>query len=99
MTTEVQYTPIKAEFRKDKFDFTLVARRGDWCVYSKTKTGFKSTFYEVMRIRRHEGRIMGGQNIPPSEYLPCNEAWGIDGFSFSKRELALKHLDTLCQKP
>jgi hypothetical protein len=87
------HKPIPLTFRKDGFDFTQLQRLGDWCLYSKTKTGFKSTFFEVMRILTHDGREIAGQKIEPAEYLPGNESWGNYGFSFSQREVATRFLE------
>jgi hypothetical protein len=77
-------------FRKDGFDFTQLCRSGDWCVYSKTKTGFKNTFYEVMKIKNHNGREIAGKQFPPAEFLPSSEEWGTNAFSFSSKELAMR---------
>ena len=87
--------PLETTFRKDGFDYTQLARNGAWCVYVKTKVGFRNTFYEVMRIKSHNGRKIGETDIPPAEYLPSNEEWGANGFSFSDKERAMKHFEKM----
>lgn len=81
---------LETNFRKDGFDFVQIERKNGWCIYSKTKTGFKSTFYEVMKIKSHNGREIAGKQFPPSEYLPSSEEWGTNGFSFSNLKRAME---------
>jgi hypothetical protein len=59
-------------------------REGDVAIYSRTveKNG-RFDGYEVVKIGRHNGYELGGNQIAPAETYPGSSAFGKTGFSFS----------------
>lgn len=70
---------LSTSFKRNGFAFEQVLRAGHWAIYRKTKGNWAG--YEVIRVLRHNGRIIGGKTIEPSEYYPSSENWGTLGFS------------------
>ena len=63
------------------YTLTLLHRPGDIAVFDKRKLGHtRAHSFEVVRIRRHDGFNISGRVIPPSEYLPRAEEFGVHGF-------------------
>ncbi len=69
MSTPIQYREAPREFTKWGTLFTRVKREGDVIMYRRSWSRDKFCF-EIMIIRRHDGREVHGAIVPPSEYLP-----------------------------
>jgi hypothetical protein len=84
------YKPLPTEFRRDGFEYRLIAREGDAAIYEQrwTDCAEPSPAYEVIHIRRREGFQIGTRFVEPAEVYPASEAWGVDGFTFTNRNKA-----------
>ena len=78
----MEYKPIKTEFTRKGFTFSLVKREGNKAIFSQKK-GKKFLAYEVVIIRRHDGYTLAGTYIEPAETYPCDSEWGIFGFTLT----------------
>jgi hypothetical protein len=88
------YKPLPTRFRKDGFNYRQIVRDGTAAIYEQIWTGCPnpSISYEVIRIRRREGFLIGERFIEPAEVYPNSEAWGVDGFTVQHMEAAFRKL-------
>jgi hypothetical protein len=88
------YKRLPKEFRHDGFTYRQIAREGNAAIYEQTWNGCQnpSVAYEVVRIRRREGFLIGDRFVEPAEIYPNSEAWGTDGFTFTDRDAAFAKL-------
>ena len=89
----MEYKILAKEIKKWGFTFTQVSREGDIACYRQTVAGSPQENFEVIRIRRHDGYMIAGNEILPSEIYPSNEKWGDDGFTCQTKEEAFKKMD------
>lgn len=87
--------PIRKTFRSDGFDFTQIWRVGNIALYSKTKPGWESTFFEVVKIESHPDLVICGRLSPAREHMPWSGDWGEKGWSYSDRASAERKLNSL----
>jgi hypothetical protein len=88
------YKPLPTRFRRDGFNYRQIAREGDAAIYEQTWSGCSnpSICYEVIRIRRREGFQIGARLVEPAEVYPNSEAWGVDGFTLTRKDAAFAKL-------
>jgi len=93
------YRPLQAQFHHDGFNYRQIAREGAAAIYEQTWAGCPNpnVRYEVIRIRRREGFQIHGRFVEASEIYPNSEAWGVDGFTLTDKNLAFAKLRELCQ--
>ena len=84
--------PLDHPFNEDGFAHTLVERRGDWALFSKSKPNTTVSF-EVVRIRVSPACEMFGKSYPDREVYPHPGKWGTDGFTYPNIEAARAALD------
>jgi hypothetical protein len=86
------YKPLRTRFRRDGFDYRQIAREGNAAIYEQTWSGSDdpAICFEVIRIRRREGFEIGGRVVAPAEIYPRSEAWGVDGFTLTKKDAAFR---------
>lgn len=86
------YKPLPPEFRRNEFSYRQIARDGNVAIYEQCWTGCSdgSVPYEVVRIRRREGFEIHGRFVKPAEMYPASEAWGVDGFTLTKKDAAFR---------
>jgi hypothetical protein len=91
------YKPLPKEFRRDGFNYRLIAREGNAAIYEQTWSGCSEpgVCYEVIRIRPREGFEIAGRFVEPAEVYPNSEAWGLDGFTVTDKETAFAKLREL----
>ncbi len=82
--TKMKTLPL--EFTKGGFQCRQLARSGRAAIYEQTKD--EMVAYEVVVIRNHNGRVIAGQAIPPSEYMPSPEEWGSKGWTYTDKRVA-----------
>jgi hypothetical protein len=85
------YKPLPTRFKRDEFDYRQVAREGNAAIYEQTWKGNEdSAAFEVIRIRQREGFEIGDRVVAPAEIYPRSEAWGVDGFTLTKKNAAFR---------
>jgi hypothetical protein len=91
------YKPIAKRFCHDHFTFRQIAREGDLAIYEQTWNGCEnpSVAYEVVRIRRQEGKWIKDKFLPAREIYPTSRKWGLDGFTLTDKERAFAKLKFL----
>ena len=89
------HKPLRTEFKSRGFNFKQLARDGDFAVFSKTKDSWSHEAYEVIKVGRHNGYVLGGVTIEPAETYPSSEQFGVAGFSYQTKEKALKKFEEL----
>lgn len=80
---------VKKEFKKNGMDYKAVNRGYFSVVYEQSFNG-KVIGYEAHVIRSHNGRVIAGVEIEPSEYLASNEEFGTKAFFYKDKESAMK---------
>jgi len=87
--------PIPASFAKKGFDHKQIARSGNIAIYERSRIGMKCPHWEVVKIGHHNGYILAGVEIPPSETYPSSESWGVSGWTYRNLEKAKAKFDSL----
>ncbi|NBW57293.1 hypothetical protein EBR43_05830 [bacterium] len=96
MNTQVtEYKTIPTQFKKKGFVYTQLKREGARAIYQQTREGSTINNYEVVKIGRHNGYIMGGVAIEPAETYPGSSLWGITGWTCTSLEDACKRYEAL----
>src|SRR3990167_7921761 len=90
MANLMTHKPLQTEFKSRGFNFKQLARDGDSAVFSKTKDGWSHEAYEVIKVGRHNGYVLGGVTIEPAETYPSSEQFGQFGFSYQSKERAFE---------
>ena len=82
MTMEgIEYRVIPMEFKKKGFTYKQVKREGHKAIFHQTRPGSSISNYEVVKIGRHDGYVMGGVTIEPAETYPGSSLWGITAWT------------------
>jgi hypothetical protein len=95
MATNVTHKPIPAQFHKKGFVYTQLKREGNRAIFQQTRQGSTINNYEVVKIGRHNGYIMGGQSIEPAETYPGSSLWGIAAWTCTSIDEALKRYENM----
>jgi len=88
---------LETEFSFKGFNYRQISRDGDVAVYEQRWGRNGSVAYETIIVQSHNGREIAGKQIPPSEFFPSTSSWGVKGWSFTDRELALAKANALTQ--
>lgn len=84
----IQYKVIPHEFKKKGFHYKCVKRDGMKAIYEQTRNGTDMKCYEVVKLGRHNGYVMGGMTIEPAETYPGSSLWGITAWTCTNLESA-----------
>jgi hypothetical protein len=88
MEPVTEYKVIPTEFKKKGFVYKQIKREGHKAIFLQTRSGTDLKNYEVVKIGRHNGYIMGGVKIEPAETYPGSSLWGITGWTCQSLEAA-----------
>jgi hypothetical protein len=91
----IEYKVIPTSFKKKGFTYNQVKREGMKAIYQQTREGTTLNNYEVVKLGRHNGYVMGGAMIEPSETYPGSSLWGIMGWTCTSLEDAHKRFSQL----
>ncbi len=91
------YKPLTKQFRREGFNYRLIARAGNAAIYEQTWSGCHnpSVCYEVIYVRRRDRFKIDNRWVEPAEVYPNSEAWGTDGFTFTDKDAAFAKLSEL----
>ena len=95
MDTNVNHKPIPTTFHKKGFQYVQLKREGNRAIFEQTRAGTALHNYEVVKIGRHNGYIMGGMHIEPAETYPGSSLWGITAWTCSTLDAAMQRYDAL----
>ena len=95
MNTQTEYKTIPAQFKKKGFTYTQLKREGKRAIFQQTREGSSLNNYEVVKIGKHNGYLMGGVMIEPAETYPGSSLWGITGWTCCSIDEALKRFEAL----
>ena len=86
------YKPLPKRFRCGGFNYREIAREGETAIYEQSwgDCADPSVCFEVIRIRRREGFQIGARFVEPAAFYPNSEAWGVDGFTLTKKDAAFR---------
>lgn len=75
---------LPLEISKKGFVYTQVKRIKDVAIYKQKNVDdyLKGEWFEVIKIKSHDGMTLGGNYIPPSEMYPSSTQWGVLGFTY-----------------
>ena len=85
----VTHKPIPTTFTKKGFTYVQLKREGARAIFEQTRAGTALHNYEVVKIGRHNGYIMGGITIEPAETYPGSSLWGITAWTCTNLEDAM----------
>ena len=91
----IEYKVIPTEFKKKGFEYKQVKRDGMKAIYEQTRPGTEMKNYEVVKLGRHNGYIMGGVKIEPAETYPGSSLWGITAWTCQSLQAAECRYQTL----
>ena len=85
---------LPTRFRHKKFDYRQIAREDNIAAYEQTWNSplSRSVCYEVIRIRRREDFQIGARLVEAAEFYPNAEAWGLNGFTLTDKDVAFAKL-------
>lgn len=91
----IEYKVIPSEFKKKGFTYKCVRRDGMKAIYEQTRDDSTIHNYEVVKLGRHAGYMMGGVTIEPAETYPGASLWGIQGWTCTTLEDANNRYNAL----
>jgi len=91
----IEYKVIPTEFNKKGFHYKQVRRDGMKAIFEQTRNGTELKNYEVVKLGRHNGYVMGGVKIEPAETYPGSSLWGITGWTCQSIDRALNRYNQL----
>ena len=92
------------EYSRNGYQFKLIKRVGQFCIFLGTKPDSSCLNYEVVRIRTTKDTTLNftkpeGEKVEvechAKEYEPCNNKWGVDGWTYSSLHDAEEKLKAL----
>ena len=95
MNATNEYKTIPTQFKKKGFTYTQLKREGNRAIFQQTRAGSALNNYEVVKIGKHNGYLMGGVMIEPAETYPGSSLWGITGWTCTSIDDAMKRYDDL----
>ena len=95
MNTTTEYKTIPTSFKKKGFVYNQLKREGKKAIFQQTRMGSTISNYEVVKIGRHNGYVMGGVTIEPAETYPGSSLWGITGWTCTSIDEAMKRYEGL----
>lgn len=93
--TQSEYKTIPTTFKKKGFTYTQLKREGNKAIFQQTREGTDMNNYEVVRIGKHNGYVMGGVKIEASETYPGSSLWGIMGWTCTSIDKAMERYNNL----
>ena len=72
---------LEKTFTSKQFNHNQIKRIGNLAIYKRGKPEHKTDHYEVIKITSHNGYVIAGQHIAPSEVYPGASMWGVNGFT------------------
>jgi len=96
-----RYKPLQRCFRRGEFDYKLIRRDKDIAICSQTWRGCSepSVCWEVVVVRRHNGKTIKGQWVDPGEFYPSSTEWGKYAFTFTEKGAAFAKRRELSARP
>ena len=95
MNTQMEYKTIPTAFKKKGFTYTQLKREGARAIFQQTRMGSTINNYEVVKIGKHNGYLMGGVMIEPAETYPGSSLWGITGWTCTSIDDAMQRYEGL----
>jgi hypothetical protein len=83
------------EYAKNGYDYQIIRRENNLAIAVGKSRISNSINWEVIKIQSHNGMIMAGVHMPPAEFPPSNNQWGIKGWTALNEEQAIKIFDKL----
>jgi hypothetical protein len=94
------YRALERDFQRGQFSYHQLAREQDIAIYSQSWRGCSEPriAFEVICVRRHNGKEIKGQRVEPSEFYPSSSEWGKYGFTFTDQAAAVAKLRELTRR-
>jgi hypothetical protein len=92
---------LPLEIIKKGFVYTQIKRVKDTAIYKQKSldVAVKREWFEVIKIKSHNGMTLGGNYIMPSEMYPSSTQWGVLGFTYqSLKDAEIKFEEILSDK-
>ena len=89
---------LEKEFESAGFKYKQIHRENMYAIYERNYINSDKKHYEAIRIQSHNGIEIAGNKIPPSEFYPSSNSWGLHGFTCLSKENAYKRLDRMMEE-
>jgi hypothetical protein len=91
---------LELHLQRGAFSLKQLLRKGNVAIYSQVCRGYSepSIAFEVICVRRHNGKEIKGQRVEASEFYPSGSEWGKYGFTFNNRNTALRKFRELSRQ-
>ena len=87
---------INKEFESAGFKYKQIHREGIYAIYERCySNNVNNKHYEVIKRQSHNGIEIAGNKIPPSEFYPSSNSWGVNGFTCLNKADAYKRIDKI----
>ena len=88
---------IKQEYKNGGIDWLILERRGNVTI-AERQNGPRSYEVCLVRVRKPTKFVKDDMTLEGVEYLPSNNEFGIYGWSFKQKELAVDCFERLCSR-
>jgi hypothetical protein len=94
------YKLLEGYLQRGQFSYKQLVREQDIAIYSQTWRGCSepSIAFDVICVRRHNGKEIKGHPVEPSEFYPSSTEWGKYAFTFIDKEAAFAKLRELSRQ-
>ena len=82
------------EYAKNGYDFKIIRRENNLAIAKGESRISSSINWEIIKIQSHNGMTMANVYMPPAEFPPSNNQWGIKGWT----ALNEKHAEEIFNK-
>jgi len=82
------------EYAKNGYDYQIIRRENNLAIAVGKSRISNSINWEVIKIQSHNGMTMAGVYMPPAEFPPSNNQWGVKGWT----ALNEKHAEEIFNK-
>lgn len=90
---------LDKEFESAGFKYKQIHRENMYAIYERRYINTpNNVHFEVIKIQSHNGIIIAGNKIAPSEFYPSSNSWGVNGFTCTSRENAYKRYDRMVKE-
>jgi len=88
---------LEKQFTSLSYKFKQIHREKDYAIYERKKQDDTFLHHEAIKIQKHNGLVIQGNKIPPSEFYPSSNQWGMYGFTCQTRQAAYARLDRMME--
>ena len=90
---------LDKEFESAGYKYKQIHREGVYAIYERKHiNSTKDPHYEAIKVQSHNGMVIAGNKIPPSEFYPSSNTWGRLGYTCQTKKQAYIRLDKIMKE-